>query len=89
MDSEVLLACCDRELLGTDLTDGELSLKMTEGFFGGETVDEKTYIKLLEGATSANIFGDRAVDAAVSGGHISKSSVKSFSGVKHAQLYVI
>jgi hypothetical protein len=89
VDSEVLLACCDRELLGAELTDGELSLKMSEGFYGGEIVDDKTLADLLKNSTSANIFGDKAVGVAVSKGYVSESSVLSFSGVKHAQLYVI
>ncbi|MBU0762430.1 MAG: DUF424 family protein [Candidatus Altiarchaeota archaeon] len=88
-DGETLLACCDITLLGKKLEDEDLSLHISETFFGGEIVDEKKLIDLMTQSTMANIFGDNVVDVLASAGYISESSVANVCGVKHAQLYVI
>jgi uncharacterized protein len=89
IESEKILACCDIELLEKTLDDGELEVEISRSFYGGETMNSKQFIESLKKSTTANIIGDRAVDAAVSAGCIKPSSVIKLCGIKHAQLYLI
>jgi uncharacterized protein len=84
---ETLIACCDADILGKRLTDGELDIHVSEGFYGGDKVDEEGMIRFLGEATVANIIGERAVDAAVRRGIVEPSGVIEVCGLKHAQVF--
>jgi len=86
---DTLVACCDREMLGRRLTDGELEVLVSERFYGGERLDEERMIRALRDATVANIIGDKAVEAALRHGIVEESGVRDVCGVKHAQVYTL
>jgi len=86
---ETIVACCDADLLGRRLKDGELDLHVSERFYGGDIVDEDEMLKLLVRASSANILGDRAVASAASRGIIGSEGIMEVCGVKHAQLFLL
>jgi len=86
---EVMVACCDADMLGRMLGDGKLMVHVSERFYGGETVDEDGFLELADEASVVNIIGDRAVDAAVRRGLVDGESVLEVCGVKHAQVYKV
>ncbi len=85
----VLVAVCDRDLIGKTYRDSGLKLEVDEEFYKGEPVDaDQVQTALLE-ATTANIVGEQSVAAAISCGAIGPESVIVISGVPHAQMFCV
>lgn len=81
-----VLAVCDAELLGQSFSEGQLRLRVGEGFYGGDTVEEAVMVEHLNCASSINIVGNRAVDAAIREGFVDPACIIIIQGVKHAQV---
>jgi hypothetical protein len=88
---QVVLAMCDAELVGRKLTDGKVQITLSEGFFGGDLFDpeESGLLNLIRGASSYNIFGERAVALAVKFNLVDRATVRVVDGVPHAQVYCL
>lgn len=86
-DEHVLVAVCDRELLGKKLSFGDVELEVRESFYGGRltTVGEAIEIIRTE-ATIANLMGTDIVSEAIKAGLIHPDATISIGGVLHAQL---
>ncbi|MGQ3412689.1 DUF424 domain-containing protein [Natrinema sp. LN54] len=82
----LLVAVCDEAVLGETFEEGELSLTVTEEFYGGDTVDEDAVVESLSRAAVANIVGTRAVELAVEEGFIDEANVLEVGQTLHAQL---
>ncbi|MFC4436222.1 MULTISPECIES: DUF424 domain-containing protein [Natrialbaceae] len=82
----LLVAVCDADVLGETFESDELSLTVTEEFYGGETVDESAVVDSLSRATVANIVGSRAVELAIEEGFIDEANVLDVGSTRHAQL---
>ncbi|MCX6694759.1 MAG: DUF424 family protein [Candidatus Altiarchaeota archaeon] len=89
VDGDVLVAGCDKELLGTVLNEGGLEVKVNERFYGGEVVDSERLLAHVRDATIVNIIGDRIVDLALKEGLVGEDSVRTVGGVKHAQMITV
>jgi len=86
VQGEVLLAACDEELLGKTFREGELKLEVKERFYRGELVEESELGRLLDGATIANLTGERCVGRAIELGLVEEDRVLRVDGVPHAQM---
>jgi hypothetical protein len=88
---QIVVAMCDAELVGRKLKDGKIAITLNEGFYGGEVFDEDEngLFNLLRGASSYNIFGERAIAVAVKYNLVDKSTVRLVDGVPHAQVYCL
>ncbi len=84
-EDDILLAACDKEVLGNTLTDGEFCLKVDEGFYEDMLVDIEELAGLMAEATIANLIGNEVVEKAVELGFVDEDCVMEISGVKHAQ----
>ncbi|WP_265112504.1 DUF424 domain-containing protein [Halosolutus halophilus] len=82
----LLVAVCDEDVLGETFEEGDLSLTVTEEFYGGNAVDESAVIDSLARATVANIVGTRAVELAVEEGFVDEANVLEVGATRHAQL---
>ncbi|PCR91770.1 DUF424 domain-containing protein [Natrinema ejinorense] len=82
----LLVAVCDEDVLGETFEEGELSLTVTEEFYGGDAVDESAVIDSLAQASVANIVGTRAVELAVEAGFVDEANVLEVGATLHAQL---
>jgi hypothetical protein len=85
----LLVSVCDSECLGETYVEGEVTLDVTEGFYGGDEAteaDEETIVASLTRASVANIVGERAVSVAVEAGLVDEERVLSVDGTPHAQL---
>lgn len=87
--TNVVVAICDREILGKTLKEGNVTVTVNEGFFCGEIVDAERVEKALKNATTANLFGERCVQCAVNCGVVNPESVIYINGVPHAQIFRI
>jgi hypothetical protein len=88
-DGEVLVACCDRDILGKRLSSDDLEISVSPSFYGGKEASAEEAIELLKNASIANIIGDKIVRLALENGLIDQSGVRTVCGTKHAQLVVM
>jgi len=81
-----LVAVCDADILGETFGNGQVSLTVTEEFYGGERADEAAVVASLRGAQVANIVGDRAVEVGVEAGVVDADAVLAVGETRHAQV---
>jgi hypothetical protein len=85
----LLVSVCDRECLGETYRNGDVSLTVTEEFYGGAEAtdaDAEAVVDSLSRAAVANIVGDEAVRVAVEAGLVDEEAVLDVGGTSHAQL---
>ncbi|MDW7731636.1 MAG: DUF424 family protein [Methanolobus sp.] len=85
----VIVAVCDRELIGKALKEGNISVTISEDFYKGDLVSEEEVRDTLSRAGNINIFGERSVSCAIDCGVVDKSGVRFINGVAHAQVFRI
>ncbi|MGQ4915014.1 MAG: DUF424 domain-containing protein [Candidatus Asgardarchaeia archaeon] len=83
---EVLVAVCDKELLGKKFKEGDLRLHVTEKFYQGVLVGISEALKEIENCTIANLVGERIVTEAINAGLLHKDSVIYIQGIPHVQI---
>ena len=81
----VLVAVCDKALLGKVLVEGDFEFNVSEDFYGGQLVDVETYLEQLQDATIVNIVGQKSVEAAINAGIVHKQAILYIDGHPHAQ----
>lgn len=87
-ENEVIVAACDKEILGKKFSQGEFQLDINRGFYCGEIKDIGELSNALNDATIANLTGNNVVDSAIDQGFINKEDVLKIAGIKHAQIVV-
>jgi len=85
-ESEIMVAACDREIIGKTFSEGELTIHVSKEFYKGEYATEAEVIDALQKATIANLLGERAVSCAIKSGVIDQDNVITIGGVQHAQM---
>jgi len=85
-EQHVIVAVCDRNIIGKKFREGELVLKLDECFYKGDEVSEKEVKEALLSATIANIAGEKAVACAVDCGCIDPETVIFIESIPHAQM---
>lgn len=81
----LLVSVCDAEILGETFENGELSLTVSEEFYGGEETAESEVATTLARASVANLVGERSVSLAIEQGHVEEANVLEIDGTPHAQ----
>lgn len=82
----IILAACDKELLGKTFSEGDFVLDVKDDFYKGELVSLNDFAKKLSGAYIANLVGTNVVVKAIEMGEVLDVSVIYVSGVPHAQI---
>jgi len=82
----LLVAICDDDVLGESFEEGELSLTVTEEFYGTDAVAEESALASLRRATVANLVGERTVAMAIEAGIVEEQNVLDIDGTPHAQV---
>lgn len=80
-----LVAICDKELVGKNIKDKELKVKVSRKFYQGELVDEKKCIELMKKATIGNLIGKKIIKLALREGFIEEENIMYIGKVPHAQ----
>jgi hypothetical protein len=84
--SDVVVAACDKHLLGQTFREGELKLTVSPGFYEGEDADEELLVNRLSGCTVANLVGENVCRIAAAHDFIEEGGVIHIGGVPHAQM---
>ena len=84
--SDVVVAACDKDLLGQTFREGELKLTVSPGFYEGEDANEEILVNRLSGCTVANLVGKKVCGIAAKHDFIAEDGVIIIGGVPHAQM---
>lgn len=76
-----MVGICDRELIGTTLTEGDLDILISPAFFGTHVATEEEIISALTDCENINIFGERSVNLAVQHGFLDREYCRTIAGV--------
>jgi hypothetical protein len=82
-----IVAVCDRELLNTTISHGELSVQITEAFYGNCPASEDMVRAALKKAGNINLMGKRSVSIAIDMGLVTQSGCIMIGDIPHAQVY--
>ncbi len=85
-ERHLIVAVCDKEILGKKFHEGEFTLKLEPSFYKGSDVSESEVKEVLSCATIANIAGEKAIACAVECGCIEPETVIFIEGIPHAQM---
>jgi hypothetical protein len=84
--TEVIVALCDKDLIGKTLKEGETELWVNPRFYKGNEVSESVAASVVGNATIVNLVGKRAVEVGIKSGIVDKGNILSIDGVPHAQM---
>lgn len=82
-----VVAACDMNVLGDTYRDGEVKLEVSEKFYGGREAELAEVLGELEEYVTANLVGNRLVEALVDEEVVGEGEFHEVNGVKHAQLF--
>ena len=83
---EKVLAICDAELLGRELSDGNITIEISEKFYGGELLSYDEVRELMKTATIINIFGEDIVNQLIKENSDYEPSVIRIANIPHLQI---
>lgn len=83
-DNQEVVGICDKDLIGTTLTEGNLNIVISPAFFGSHEASEEEVLSALKDCNNINIFGERCISLAIKHGYIDRESCRVISGVPHA-----
>jgi hypothetical protein len=81
----LLVTACDPEILGERFESGEVSLEVSEEFYGGDTVEPPAVVDALRRASVANLVGTDVVELAIEEGFVDEDRVLEVGSTLHAQ----
>jgi hypothetical protein len=87
-EDELIVAICDKEILGKCFQDEEKQIHVREGFYKGELVSLDEGLEAMRKATIANIVGERIVTGALRARLIHERAIIRIQNIPHAQLVV-
>jgi len=88
-DNRLILAICDKELLGKKFEEGEKQLDLSSDFYKGNETKEEEIKKLFLVAYIINIVGKKSIELALQENIISKEDVIFIKNIPHIQAIVI
>jgi len=84
VENNSVLACCDKEVLGKNLKEGNYDVHIEEDFYKGEEINEEKLAELLKESKNINLFGEKSVGVALKQGLLSEKDVIKIDGIEHA-----
>ena len=76
-----MLNICDVELLGKELSQDKLNIKISESYYGEKLVDKEEAKSLLQNSSIINIVGKNTVSLCKELGIGSESAIKTISDI--------
>lgn len=79
--NRAMLNICDADLLGRDLVEGDLSLRIHPSYYGGRMMGRRDAKDALKSASIINMAGEEIVSLSTSLGVGMRGGVRTVSGV--------
>ena len=77
----IMLNICDVELLGKQISQDELNMKISESYYGEKLVDKEEAKSLLQTSSIINMVGKNTVSLSIELGIGSESGIKTISDI--------
>ena len=77
----LMLNICDAELLGKNIVENELNMKISENYYGEKLVEHDEARTLLKNASIINMVGKETISLSLELGVGTESGVKKIGGV--------
>ncbi|WOF16326.1 DUF424 family protein [Methanoplanus sp. FWC-SCC4] len=84
--SRDIVAACDSDLLNTTICDGDIEIFISDKFYGTEEFPEDKLREALSKDCSANLIGEKVIEAAIKLGFVERDMCISIGGIPHAQI---
>lgn len=84
-----VLACCEKELIGKTIEEGNIFFEVKERFYKQKEVKEEELKEMMKECESVNLLGKKPVSVAEKQGIISKKDIKLIQGIPHIQIYKV
>ena len=78
---KTMLNICDAELLGKKIVQDDLTVNISESYYGDRFVDQKEAESLLQSASIINMVGKETISLSVNIGIGSENGIKIISGI--------
>ncbi len=82
--NSTILACCDKELIGKTLQEGNYDVTIEESFYKGELITQEKLEELLQEVNNANLFGKKTISIAIKQGFLTQKDLIKIKGIEHA-----
>ena len=82
-----VVAVCDRELMNTTISHDQITVTITEEFYGSVPVTEADVRVALKNAGNINLMGERSVSLAIEMGLLTRAGCIMIGRVPHAQIF--
>ncbi|MFQ6089167.1 MAG: DUF424 domain-containing protein [Candidatus Methanofastidiosia archaeon] len=86
---EVMVACCDEDILGKSFSEGELHLNVSEKFYFGEKLPIEKVSFYLQRATILNLVGKNVISEAIKLGLVDEKKILKVGKIQHAQMVTL
>jgi len=84
-----IVGACDVEVLGKKLAEGDIVLEISEEFYFDRHVSLDELLDALDGCMTANLVGEKAVNAYCDKNPDAKEAVISIKGIPHLQVFTL
>ena len=84
-----VLAVCDKELLGKKIENSEISVKISEAFYGRTEISAGALKEKLKSFDNINLIGEQAVKTAVEEKLAEQKNIIFLGKIPHLQIYKI
>ena len=88
-DRRLILALCDRDIIGKKFSENEAILDLTVDFYKGEELSEKEIERLMKAAYLINIAGKKSVALAKKLKLAEEKHIITIQKIPHAQILVV
>ncbi len=88
-ERKVVLAVCDKELLGKRFEEGKIQLDLSSDFYFGKEMGEKEILKLFSGAYVINLVGERSIALGKKAGILLEENTIKIENIPYAQVILL
>ena len=85
---EIILAVCDKELIGKCVEEEDKQLDLTTEFYAGEELSDIETGDLIRNSYLVNLVGQKSIGLGLKEELIQKENVKTIAGIPYAQFFV-
>jgi len=85
-NGQLILAVCDKDILGKKFVDNDLQLDLSSNFYKGKEMSEDEIKNLFRAAYIINIAGKKSVALALKEGLINENKILFIKNIPHAQI---
>ena len=86
VEGDEVVAVCDRELINTTVSNGDIEVCISESFYGTRLATAEEVSAALDKAANANLMGQRVIALAVERGLVDRDGCLMIGAVPHAQI---